>query len=105
MEEWVTVEKIYPFEAQAKKAAQVIRVAESRLLSSELGLQYDVETELVKSPTGWQIRWRKVLLGNGSGCGGCSSCQGQNQNMPVKSKPQAGKVISFTPRQNREKGD
>jgi hypothetical protein len=104
MEDWVTVDKVYPFEAQAQKAAQIVRVTESRLLSTELGLQYDVETELVESPTGWQIRWRKVLLGNGSGCGGCSSCQDQSQKTPVKSGPQSGTVILFKPRQNREKG-
>ena len=105
MEEWVTIDKIFLFEAQAQKAAQIIRVTESRLLSSERGLQYDIETELVKTQTGWQIRWRKVLLGNGSGCGGCGSCQSQDQNTPVNGRPKAGKVIQFTPKKNQEEGD
>lgn len=99
MEDWVTVEKIYPFEEQARKAAQVIRVTESRLLSSERGAQYDIETEVMEISDGWQIRWRKVMVGYGSGCSGCDSCQ--NQSAPAETQIKPGKVLQFKPKHNR----
>lgn len=100
MEDWVIVKTIYSSEIQARKAAQVITVTESRLVSAERGAQYDIETEVAETPQGWQVRWRKVLVGYGSGgCGGCGSCQGQDEQ--ARNEAAMGKVLLFKPR-NRE---
>lgn len=103
MEEWVTVEKVYQLEEQARKAAQVISITESRLLSSKKGAQYDIVTEVVEVPDGWQIRWRKVMVGYDSGCSGCGSCQ--SKSMPAKNETKPGKVLLFKPKQNKGKRD
>ena len=97
MEEWVIVEKIFPSEDKAQKAALVIKVTESRLLSATRGAQYDIETEVAVVSGGWQIRWRKVLMGYDSGCSNCGSCQ--NQGKQAKTERRPGKVLQFKSRE------
>lgn len=95
MEEWVIVGKVFPTEDKARKAASIISVTESRLQSSAKGAQYDIETEVLQTGDGWQIRWRKVFAGYGGGCSGCGSCNTGSENRP-SAKP--GKLLEFKPR-------
>jgi hypothetical protein len=100
MEEWVTVKKVYPTESQARKAAQVIRVTESRLSSHARGAQYDVEFEVTENSVGWQIRWRKVMADFDTECSSCGSCQSQNTG--TKNEAQLGKVLQFKLKNTKE---
>ena len=101
MGEWVTVNKVFSFEVQARKAAQVITVTESRLSSASQGVNYDIETEVIQSTDGWRIRWRKVLANQNSGCSQCGSCQSQSEQSKTELQP--GKVLQFKPRPKVEK--
>jgi len=95
-EPWVTLQRIFSTEKDAAKAARILTTTESRLSSIPGGPQYDIETEIFEVATGWQVRWRKVFAGIGSGCGGCGSCGPSN---PGKAeKKQKGEVIQFKPR-------
>lgn len=95
MEEWVVVNKVFPNGEKARKAANIISVTESRLQSSPKGAQYDIETEVVQTDDGWQVRWRKVLSGYGGGCSGCGSC---NTEMANKRGAKPGKLLEFKPK-------
>ena len=97
MEEWTVFSRLFPNKDKAEKAANTIRVTESRLLSSSTGPQYDIETEVTDTGDGWQVRWRKVLTGYGSGCKSCGSCDSGDDK--VKKNARMGKVIQFRPRQ------
>lgn len=97
MEEWVTMNRIFPTEDKAIEVAKIIRITESRLLSVPRGPQYDIEIKVDKVDDGWQVRWRKVLTGYDSGCGGCGSCDNVTGN--GKQNPGQGKVIKFKPKQ------
>lgn len=97
MEEWTTVNQVFPTEAKALKAANIISITESRLSSSPGGAQYSVETEVFMGDTGWQVRWRKVLTGYGGGCSGCGSC-GSTGNESSR-EARLAKVIQFKPRE------
>lgn len=99
MEEWVLVSKVFPTEDQARKAANIIIVTESRLQSSPKGAQYDIETEVLQAGDGWQVRWRKVFAGFGGGCSGCGSCSTEPESKPENGKDvRPGKVLEFKPR-------
>lgn len=95
MEEWVTVNKVFPTEEKALKAANIISVTESRLQSSPKGAQYDIETEVLQSDDGWYVRWRKIFAGFGGGCSGCGSCNTGPEN---RQETRPGKVLEFKPR-------
>ena len=97
MEEWVTMDRIFPTEEKALKIGNTIRIAESRILSIPRGPQYDIEIRVDKVEDGWQLRWRKVLTGYDSGCGGCGSCKDVTEK--EKQNPGPGKVIKFRPKQ------
>ncbi len=95
MEEWVMVNKVFPTEEKALKAANIISITESRLQSSPNGAKYDIETEILQTDEGWQVRWRKVFLGFGGGCSGCGSCNtGPEQRQAAK----PGRILEFKPR-------
>lgn len=98
MEEWVTMNRIFPTEDKALKAAGIIRITESRLLSVPRGPQYDIEVGVDKVADGWQVRWRKVLTGYDSGCSGCGSCNNVTDESG-KQKQEPGKVLKFRPKQ------
>lgn len=103
MEEWTTVKQVFPTEAKAEKAANIISITESRLSSNPNGPQYSVETEVFMTDAGWQVRWRKVLTGYGGGCSGCGSCGssgGSSVSSGDNTNPEArlAKVIEFKPR-------
>ncbi|HWI54729.1 MAG TPA: hypothetical protein VNT57_03485 [Desulfobacteria bacterium] len=99
MEEWVVVNKVFPTEEKARKASNIISVTESRLLSSPNGAQYDIETEVLQTGDGWQVRWRKVFAGIGGGCSGCGSCNsGPENRQDTRQGTKPGKVLEFRPR-------
>jgi len=75
MESWVNLNKIFLNIKQAENAAKIVETTESRLSSIPRGPQYNIETEVYEVNDGWRIRWRKVFVGNDSGCKGCSSCE------------------------------
>ena len=97
MEEWTMVKQVFSTEVKAQKAANIISITESRLSSNPGGAQYSIETEVFMTDAGWQVRWRKVLIGYGGGCSGCGSCgsAGDNTNQEAR----LAKVIQFKPRE------
>lgn len=89
--EWVKVKTAYETEDKAKKAASIVATTEARLASQPHGPQYNVEIRIQQDGGNWLLYWRKVFVGNQSGCGGgCGSCQEDKPSPGVK-----GKVIPF----------
>ena len=88
--EWVKLETFYDSEEKALKTASIVATTEARLASQQRGSQYEVETRIEQVEEKWQVFWRKVFVGNKTGCGGgCESC---HNKLPRKTK---GKVIPF----------
>ena len=88
--EWVKIQTLYDSEEKALKTASIVATTEARLANQQRGPQYKVETRIEKVEEKWQVFWRKVFVGNKSGCGGgCESCY---DKLPRKNK---GKVIPF----------
>ncbi len=88
--EWVKLETIYDSEEKALKIANIVATTEARLASQKRGPQYEVETRIEQVEEKWQVFWRKIFVGNKTGCGGgCTSCHVQS---PRKTK---GKVLPF----------
>jgi hypothetical protein len=93
MDEWSVLERDFPTKEKALQAAGIIQITESRLSSSSNGPQYDIETQIFETEAKWRVRWRKVFVGDNSGCSGCGSCKENNQ--PVKTGNRPGKLIEF----------
>ena len=88
--EWVKLETLYDSEEKALKIGSIVATTEARLASQKRGPQYEVETRVEQVEDKWQVFWRKVFVGNKTGCsGGCGSC---HNKLPGKTK---GKVIPF----------
>ena len=88
--EWVKIQTLYDSEKKALKVANIVATTEARLANQQRGPQYEVETQIEQVEEKWQISWRKVFIGNKTGCGGgCESC---SDNLPKKNK---GKVLPF----------
>lgn len=93
--EWVKLQTSFDSEQKALKAANIVATTESRLSSQPRGPQYDVETKVEQVADKWQVFWRKVFVGNKTGCGGgCGSCHSE---LPEKNQggQKKGKVIPF----------
>jgi len=89
--EWVKIETFYDSEKQALKIANIVATTEARLANQQHGPQYEVETRVEQIDEKWQVFWRKIFIGNKTGCGGgCESCSSD----PVPKKPLA-KVLPF----------
>ena len=89
--EWVKIETFYDSEKQALKIANIVATTEARLANQQRGPQYEVETRVEPIDEKWQVSWRKVFIGNKTGCGGgCESCSSD----PVPKKTLA-KVLPF----------
>ncbi len=87
---WVKLETLYDSEEKALKTASIVATTEARLASQKRGSQYEVEIRVEQVEDKWQVFWRKVFVGNKTGCGGgCVSCRNKS---PRKNK---GKVIPF----------
>jgi len=92
LKEWVKLETLYDSEKQALKTANIVATTEARLANQQRGPQYEVETRVEQIDEKWQVFWRKVFIGNKTGCGGgCQSCCDSN---PAPKKNNA-KVIPF----------
>jgi len=90
--EWVKIETLYDSEIKAMKIANIVATTEARLASQQRGPQYEVETRIEQVGEKWQVFWRKIFIGNKTGCGGgCESCS-SDSNLPKKTK---GKVLPF----------
>lgn len=90
--EWVKLQTLYDSEKQALKTANIVATTEARLANQDRGPQYEVETRLEETNGKWQVSWRKVFIGNKTGCGGgCESC---NDSDPSPKKKMA-KVLPF----------
>lgn len=88
--EWVKIQTFYESEKKALKIASIVATTETRLANQQRGPQYEVETRVEQEEEKWQVFWRKVFIGNKTGCGGgCESC---GENPPKKTK---GKVLPF----------
>lgn len=89
--EWVKIQTVYDSEKKALKVASIVATTETRLANQQQGPQYEVETYVEQMEEGkWQVFWRKVFIGNKTGCGGgCDSCE---ENQPKKTM---GKVLPF----------
>ncbi|KUO77919.1 MAG: hypothetical protein APF81_26300 [Desulfosporosinus sp. BRH_c37] len=73
--DWVKLQTLYDSEKQALKTANIVATTEARLANQERGPQYEVETRVEQIDEKWQVLWRKVFIGNKTGCGGgCESC-------------------------------
>ena len=92
--EWVKIQTLYDSEIQALKTANIVATTEGRLANQQRGPQYEVETRIEQVNDGkWQVFWRKVFIGNKTGCGGtCESCGSNNELTPKKN---TGKVLPF----------
>lgn len=89
--EWVKIETFYGSEKQALKIANIVATTEARLANQQRGPQYEVETRVEQIDEKWQVSWRKIFIGNKTGCGGgCDSCSSD----PVPQKTLA-KVLPF----------
>lgn len=88
--EWVKLDKLYDSEEKALKTASIVATTEARLASRRHGSRYEVETRIEQIGDKWQVYWRKVFVGNNTGCGGC--CESCHDELPRKTK---GKVIPF----------
>ena len=92
--EWVKMKMLYNSEEQALKVANIVATTEARLANQKNGPQYEVETRIEQVEEKWQLFWRKVFIGNKTGCGGgCESCSSE----PLPSKKLA-KVFPFKKR-------
>ncbi|MCO1603933.1 hypothetical protein [Desulfosporosinus nitroreducens] len=90
--EWVKIQTLYDSEKQAQKTANIVATTEARLANQQHGPQYEVETRVDQIDGKWQVFWRKVFIGNKTGCGGgCQSCS-DSEPIPKKS---TCKVIPF----------
>lgn len=90
--EWVKLQTLYDSEKQALKTANIVATTEARLANQQRGPQYEVETRVEQIDEKWQVFWRKVFVGNKTGCGGgCGSC-GDSKPTPKKN---SAKVIPF----------
>lgn len=88
--EWVKIQNLYDSEKKALKVANIVATTEGRLASQQGGSQYDIETRVELIGEKWQVFWRKVFIGNKTGCGaGCQSC---GENLSRKSK---AKILPF----------
>jgi hypothetical protein len=75
MMEWLRLQTLYDSEKQALKTANIVATTEARLANQPRGPQYEVETRVEQIDEKWQVLWRKVFIGNKTGCGGgCESC-------------------------------
>ncbi|HBV88334.1 MAG TPA: hypothetical protein DEF42_17220 [Desulfosporosinus sp.] len=93
LEEWVKIPTLYGSEKQAIKTANIVSTTEARLLNQQSGPQYEVETRIAQIEDKWQVSWRKIFIGNKTGCsGGCQSCSSAPSPDPGKKK---GKIIPF----------
>lgn len=99
MDEWTVIQEIFPSEDKARRVAGIIEITESRLSSQPRGPQYTVETEITAVENGWQLRWRKVLIGYDRGCSGCGSCGGTTAPPAAEAKTGRGKVLEFRRRE------
>lgn len=89
--EWVKIQTLYDSEKQALKTANIVATTEARLANQERGPQYEVETRVEQIDEKWQVFWRKVFIGNKTGCGGgCESCS--SDPLPRKN---LAKVLPF----------
>lgn len=89
--EWIKLETLYNSEQQALKTANIVATTEARLANQQRGPQYEVETCVVQIADKWQVLWRKVFIGNKTGCdGGCESCS--SDPLPKKN---IAKVLPF----------
>ena len=92
--EWVKLQTLYDSEKQALKIANIVATTEARLANQERGPQYEVETRVEQVSEKWQVFWRKIFIGNKTGCGGgCESCS--SDPLPKKS---LAKVLPFRKR-------
>lgn len=92
--EWVKIPTLYDSEKQALKIANIVATTEARLTNQQNGPQYEVETRIEQVEEKWQLFWRKVFIGNKTGCGGgCESCNSE----PTPNKNLA-KVLPFRKR-------
>lgn len=90
--EWVKIQTLYDSENQAIKIANIVATTEARLANQQRGPQYEVETRVEQADEKWQVSWRKVFIGNKTGCGGgCESC-GDSDPLPRKN---IAKVLPF----------
>lgn len=88
--EWERIQTLYDTETKAYKIAGIVATTETRLANQQRGPQYKVETRVEKVGEKWQVFWRKIYVGNKTGCGGaCESC---GDNLPRKTK---AKVLPF----------
>lgn len=93
--EWIKIQTLYDSEKQALRTANIVATTEARLANQQRGPQYKVETRVEQINEKWQVFWRKVFIGNKTGCGGgCESCN--NDPVPRANKGKGkGKVIPF----------
>ena len=88
--EWVKMQTLYDSEKKALKIASIVATTEARLANQQSGPQYEVETRIEQEGEKWQVFWRKVFVGNKTGCGGgCESC---HDVLPRKT---LGKILPF----------
>jgi hypothetical protein len=80
--EWEKVQTFYDSEKKASKVASIIATTESRLANQQRGSQYEVETRIDQVGDKWQVFWRKVFIGNNTGCGG--GCEACGDSLPKK---------------------
>lgn len=91
--EWVQIQTFYDSEKQALKIANIVATTEARLANQPTGPQYEVETRVEQTDEKWQVFWRKVFIGNKTGCGGgCGSCSSDSEPAPKKTM---AKVLPF----------
>jgi len=89
--EWVKIQTLYDSEKLALKTANIVATTEARLANQPQGPQYEVETRIEQVNEKWQVFWRKIFIGNKTGCGGgCDSCSSE----PLPKKTLA-KVLPF----------
>lgn len=89
--EWVKIQTLYDSEKQALKTANIVATTEARLANQPQGPQYEVETRIEPVDEKFQVFWRKVFIGNKTGCGGgCDSCSSE-----PATKKQMAKILPF----------
>lgn len=90
--EWVKIQTLYSSEKHALKIANIVATTEARLANQPTGPQYEVETRVEPIEDQWQVFWRKVFIGNKTGCGGgCGSCSDSSS----EPKKNMAKVLPF----------
>lgn len=91
--EWLKIQTLYESEAQALKIANIVETTEARLANQKSGPQYEIESKVEQVEEKWQISWRKVFIGNKTGCGGgCESCSSDPDPEPKKNM---AKILPF----------